>query len=258
MMLSNIPILLYHSISPFEVSGIWVSKRTFNKQIDWLFKNQFKCIETNDVFSEVIPPKSVLITFDDAYNNIYEEGIPILLNYGFSATLFVVSDYTGKKNTWDAGFARRNHMGWDRLIELSGLGFEIASHTHTHRDLTRLSSKEIKIEMEFSKKTIEDRIGKSVQFLSYPFGRHSKLVRDLARDVGYKACFSSNSLIRDRWAIGRMGITFMDTMKDYRIKLHPESGSLYRIEGIKSNAINFLSKGTPLWKSLIGANKITI
>lgn len=254
-MTSDVPILLYHSIAPFEVSGIWVSKMRFENQIRWLYRKGFKSIKPQDLFSNELPQKAVLITFDDAYDNLYEEGVPVLLKYGFSATIFVVSGYAGKKNTWDAGFSRRRHMNWERLEELSDLGFEICSHTHTHRDLTRLPMDEVKMEMELSKKTIQEMIGKPVEFLSYPFGRHTKTVRDCARDIGYSACFSSNSLIRDRWAIGRMSVTFMDTMKEYRVKLHPENEYFYKIEAIKSNAINFLSKGTSIWKGLTRADR---
>ncbi len=254
-MIANVPVLLYHSIAPFEASGIWLPKGRFENQIRWLHRNGFTSIRAHEIFSDNLSPKSVLITFDDAYDNVYEEGIPILQDYGFTATIFAISGYCGKRSTWDAGFSIRGHMNWTRLRELSDMGFEIDSHTHTHRDLTRLSREEIKMEMDLSRKTIQDQIGKPVRFLSYPFGRHTELVRNLAKDLEYIACFSSNPLVRHRWAIGRMGITFMDTMKEFRVKLHPESGCPYKIEGMKTNAINFLSKGTPLWKALAGANK---
>jgi peptidoglycan/xylan/chitin deacetylase (PgdA/CDA1 family) len=251
-MLSTIPILLYHSIAPFELSGVWIPKRRFEEQIRWLFRNKFRCIKLQEIFTNDPFPKSVAITFDDGYDNFYEGGLPVLLKYGFTATIFLVSYYAGKPNTWDAGVTRRTHMGWDKLRELSKLGFEISSHTHTHPDLTRLSRKEIRRELEFSKKIIEDKIGKPVEFLSYPFGRYSKLARDCAKDLGYTACFSSNPLTRDRWAMGRMSVYVIDTMKEYKVKLHPESKSLYKLESIKTTAINFVARGTPIWKSLIG------
>lgn len=250
-MLSNVPILLYHSIAPFELSGVWIPKMRFEKQIRWLFKNHFNCIKPQKLFVDDPPPRPVVITFDDGYDNFYENGLPVMLKYGFTATIFVVSHYVGKTNTWDAGVTRRTHMGWDKLREFPGLGFEIASHTDTHSDLTKLSRKEVRRELEFSKKTIEDKIGKPVEFLSYPFGRHSKFVRDCAKELGYTACFSSNPFSRDRWAIGRMGVYVIDTMKEYRVKVHPQNKSLYKLEGIKTNVINSVSIGTPVWKSLI-------
>ena len=254
--LFNIPILLYHSIVPFELSGVWISKMRFEKQMRWLFKNQFRCIKPPDIFVDDHLPKPVVITFDDGYNNFYKNALPVLLKYGFTATIFVVSYYAGKMNSWDAGITKHTHMEWDKLRELSRLGFEIASHTHTHPDLTNLSRKGIQRELEFSKKTIEDKIGKPVEFLSYPFGRHSKLVRDCAKESGYRACFCSNPFSRDRWAIGRMGIYVIDTMKEYRTKLSPRrKEAFYRIEGIKNNAINFVARGTPLWNSIIKQKK---
>ena len=253
---SDISILLYHSIAPFELSGVWVPKMRFEKQIRWLFENQFKCIKPEDLFDENHFPNSVLITFDDGYDNFHENGLPVLLKYGFTATIFVVSHYAGKMNTWDAGITRRTHMGWEKLREFSRLGFEIASHTHTHPDLTKISGEKIQKELEFSKKMIEDKIGKPVKFLSYPFGRHSKLVRDCAKELGYTACFSSNPFLKDRWAIGRMGMYVIDTMREYKIKLFPQKNTFYyRIEGIKNNAINFVARGTPLWNSIMRSEK---
>ncbi len=246
----DVPVLLYHSIAPFELSGIWITKRRFEKQIEWLFKNGFGSLNPEQLSNSTFK-KSIMITFDDAYDNLYEEGIPVLLKYGFTAIIFVLSGYVGKENSWDAGVTRRTHMGWDRLRELSSLNFEIASHTHTHPDLTKLSRDKVKREMEFSKKLIEDKIGKPVKFLSYPFGRHSKLVRECARESGYTACFSSNPFSKDRWAIGRMGIYIIDTMAEYKVKLYPAKNSpFYNLEGIKNNAINFVARGTPIWKSI--------
>ena len=88
--LFNIPILLYHSIVPFELSGVWISKMRFEKQMRWLFKNQFRCIKPPDIFVDDHLPKPVVITFDDGYNNFYKNALPVLLKYGFTATIFVV------------------------------------------------------------------------------------------------------------------------------------------------------------------------
>lgn len=246
-----LPILVYHSIAPFELSGVWVSRRRFERQIEWLFKNGFRTVTPEEsIRAQPRYERSVLLTFDDGYDNFYQEALPVLLKYGFTATVFVVSGYVGKKNSWDAGITQLTHMGWDKLREISNLGFEIASHTDTHPDLTKLSPKELKRELDFSKKMIEDKIGKPVNYLSYSFGRHSKLVRDCAKEI-YTACFCSNPFSKERWAIGRMGIYIIDTMGEYRAKLFPQkNGAFYIFIGVKNNAINFVARGTPLWNRI--------
>ena len=104
------------------------------------------------------------------------------------------------------------HLTWTQVEDLASLGFEIASHTMTHHDLTRLPLGRLRWELEASKKIIEDRIGKKVRGLAYPFGRTSQRVIEEALKVGYDyGLLSYPTFSNDKMRIGRFSIHSIDT-----------------------------------------------
>lgn len=79
-------------------------------------------------------------------------------------------------------------LTWEQIVELDGAGIEIGSHTVTHPILSRMTENEIEYELRESKKILEERIGKDIVSVSYPFGgaRHyDKRVMEIARKCGY-------------------------------------------------------------------------
>lgn len=255
-------ILVYHKITNFEWGGTWVTPHQFESQMHYLYQNGYKTINPFHLTGKmpVLPfggtgfqpvKKKVLITFDDGYENIYTYAYPLLRKYGFNAIIFIIAGYIGKENLWDVnvGFKRFKHLNWEQIKEIQRAGFVFGSHTVTHPDLTKIPINKAKEEIEISKKIIEDKLGKKVDYLSYPFGRYNNLIKKLAKDAGYSASFTLNPFSSERYAIGRMGIYIIDTMEEFRIKVSGKNNVFYKFEGIKGNIINFFSKGTTLWKS---------
>jgi len=125
--------------------------------------------------------RSLVITFDDGWADNYTNVFPILKEYGLTATVFVVTGFIGKEN----------YMDWNQLREMSGAGISIHSHTVSHKPLAQLSKADIKYELEMSKKTIEDHLGKQVNFLSLPHGVYNKKVLESAQEAGYQSVCTS-------------------------------------------------------------------
>ena len=99
-----------------------------------------------------------------------------------------ITDYTIKKPIFDAHGAvgvlaiisARRPQSEVRLREMQAAGWEIASHTRTHRDLTTLNREELESEIAGSKAELE-AIGLHVHALVYPYGRGNRLVQRLSR-----------------------------------------------------------------------------
>ena len=126
----------------------------------------------------IIKKNSFSITFDDGYLDNYINAYPYLQQKKLPWTLCIVSDFLNSRNK---EFVNKNHlieMAKDKLIT-------IGSHGKTHRRLTTLSINDIKKDLEYSKKSIEDIIGKKVKTFSYPHGDANLNLLNHVKEAGY-------------------------------------------------------------------------
>lgn len=124
------------------------------------------------VQAEEPPVGIVSITFDDATISQYENGLRIAKQYGIRGTLFVGTEGVEKHYTQGGGWA----MNWDQVRAFHRSGWEIGSHTHTHSNMTELSSEEIEWELDQSRLLIEREVGVTPVSYASPFGRFNELV----------------------------------------------------------------------------------
>ena len=110
--------------------------------------------------------KAVVITFDDGYADFYRYAFPILSEYGFSATVFVI---TGLMKPQRMSFKGTECLTLSEVRELHSQGISIGSHTVSHRDLRLLKQDEVENELSGSKKSLEDALGAPVKSFAYPF-----------------------------------------------------------------------------------------
>jgi peptidoglycan/xylan/chitin deacetylase (PgdA/CDA1 family) len=164
-------------------------------------------------------------------------------------TVFQVVGSVGGPNDWDVNLApkRVKHLSWGQIKELVKAGFEMGSHTITHRDLTRLAPRDLALELADSKKALEDETGVGVASISYPFGRYNPRVVDAAVEAGYSSGFTSSpNSGGDRMTIGRWGLYSIDGREALRRKLGLRPGRGF--ERVKNRIIAGLSLGTTLVK----------
>lgn len=250
----GIPILAFHKVDPRWEWGVTrVTPHRFASVVRYLADNGYRTIPlARAVDPEYeLPEKPVILTFDDAYDSIYEHAFPVLQEAGFTATVFVITDYVGDLNTWDVnlGWLRFPHLGWDRIRELADAGFEFGSHTHRHPDLTRIPPERVRDELVVSKAVLEDRLAVPVRFVSYPFGRYNREVIRITRESGYlNACAFWSRVYGDeeQFVFERNAYYLFDRVWNLRAKLG--DNLLTRIETMKLKVINFCSHGTSLVK----------
>lgn len=249
-----VPILAYHKVSNrFEWGINNVSIQSFENQINYLSENHYYTISLEQFLKTSFQIDSkrrpVVITFDDGDESIYHNAFPILEQHRFTATIFVISNYVGKLNSWDANLGRiySRHLCWDQIIELLKAGWEIGSHTATHRDLLGLSPDESKYELQSSRERIEQQVERPIPFISYPFNRYDRRIISLAQQVGYTGgCgLSPQSRLNgapQEFNIQRYGVYAIDNRYAFEMKL-----SNSKIEQFKQRIISFASIGTILY-----------
>lgn len=188
-----VPILTYHSL---DASGavISIAPASFRRQMQALHQWGYRGIGLSTWLdaqdgSSALPPRPVVLTFDDGFANLLDHGAPVLEELGFRATLFVVAGHCGGKNDWpsqDPHVPRLPLLTWSDLGCLSVRGFEIGAHTMTHPLLPRLTAAETAREVRGSQRILQDRLGQAVRTFAYPYGVASRMGRDLVQ-----ACFSA-------------------------------------------------------------------
>lgn len=249
MVFEKIPILAYHKVDKcFEWGVTRVLPSQFSEQMRFLYSRKYSVVPLSQALERESTEKMISITFDDAYESLIHNAFNIMQEYKFKATIFVVSNFVGKKNLWDVNLGREfSHLNWHNLKDLVDAGFEIGSHTHTHPDLTKVPENRLREELLKSKETLEDRLGVRVQLVSYPFGRFSKKVKDVASECGYKGgvCLSHPFKRRyDIFEIDREGIYIFDTIDDFKAKLQLYGSHAFQFEKMKGRIINFFAGAT--------------
>jgi peptidoglycan/xylan/chitin deacetylase (PgdA/CDA1 family) len=191
----NVPILTYHSI---DTSGSVISTKpeVFRSQMEHLSENGYQVVTLNHLIRELTKSdsdltKTVAITFDDGFQNFYTSAFPVLEEYGFKATVFLVTDFCGKTNDWAGNpkdFPLSKVLSWTEIRELNKHGIEFGGHTLTHPDLTKIPEFQLEKEIKDSKAQIEDSIGCEVTTFAYPFGKFNAKVKETVEKSYEAAC----------------------------------------------------------------------
>lgn len=216
----NIPILCYHDVTPNnpDNNGLLISPEKFKEQLQYLKDNNYTPITLDELYdylrnNKEIPEKPVVITFDDGYKGNYEYAYPLLKEFKFPATMFVISNYVG-----GADF-----MTTEQLKEMSNNGIEIESHTSKHDDLSKLNETEQVETLKNAKTSLEKIIEKPVDFVAYPFDRHNSNTRIAVEKAGYKLGFNLNGNFADRkdhnFNMDRIYVNGNDSLKEFESKL---------------------------------------
>lgn len=212
-----VPILMYHPIEePVEGSsypGLFLTREDFIDQIEWLAKSGYEAVTLTEVLDSwfedgVLPPKPVVLTFDDGYVSQYENAFPVMRRLGWPGVLNL--------KALDSDI-------YDRQVEeMARAGWQIASHSVTHPDLPSLTDSQLAGEMTESRRLLEEEFGVSVTDFCYPAGRYDERVIAAVREAGYRSATSTEpGLARpsDRWSLDRIRIELGDGAAELESKL---------------------------------------
>jgi peptidoglycan/xylan/chitin deacetylase (PgdA/CDA1 family) len=198
---SKMVIVTFHRVrDDMSEDGLTCKSAKFEKFCEF-FRDHFRVISLAEQVAGCSAAQdmggTLSITFDDGYRDNFEVAAPILRKLGLPATFFVVTSFVGTRTVafWDSNLPRQpGWMDWDQLRELTSQGFDIGSHTDTHVDLGTADEETARLELETSKRKLDEELGKPVRLFAYPFGMPdniSERARDQVRQAGFACCISA-------------------------------------------------------------------
>jgi peptidoglycan/xylan/chitin deacetylase (PgdA/CDA1 family) len=228
----NLPILMYHRVSPLADSGsdLTVSPQAFQAQLNYLRQHGYQTVTLEHLALACrgearLPRRSVVITFDDAYASLLEHAQPLLERTGYTATVFAVAQALGKHNFWDDGknLPREDCLGASELSSLQGLGWEIGAHGLSHANLAGLPADKLRKETADSKSILEEALHFDIKVFAYPFGSWDAAARAAVQQAGYTAACAispgTSSVTADLLALRRVYLKPTDSLWDFSRKI---------------------------------------
>lgn len=190
---ARVPILMYHYVEYVQDKND--TKRIALNTTPWTLENEIKTLvdagytfmthkELSDVLNGKtrLPPKPVVLTFDDGYRDFYTDAYPILKKYQAKATQYVISGFLGD----------RNHLLVNQLQEIANDGLvEIGAHTVYHVWLKGQAVKTMIDEVSQSKIALQKLIHQPVVSFAYPFGAFDQHALDVVRNLGFYSAVST-------------------------------------------------------------------
>jgi peptidoglycan/xylan/chitin deacetylase (PgdA/CDA1 family) len=195
----GIPILMYHSISEEQATAnhpYFLTNscpQVFAEHMRFLHNNGYEAVSLTEAIrcleAGQTSPKSVVLTFDDGYDDFYTSAYPVMNLYGFSATVFLPTDYIGNESR---SFNNKRCLTWRQVRELHRAGVAFGSHTVTHPQLRSVGPRELAYEVRHSKETLENELGSRIEAFCYPYAfpehdvRFRLGLRSQLEESGYK------------------------------------------------------------------------
>ncbi|MGO3130966.1 MAG: polysaccharide deacetylase family protein [Alcaligenes sp.] len=263
---STVPVMMYHHVTP-EGGMINASPEHFEQHLQWLQRHGWTSLTTEQFVGHLqgqgVPPKSVLITFDDGYLDNWVYAYPLLKKYGFNAVIFLVTDwikdgpvrpYLGQGQDVPAcpehrecearieqGRSDEVILRWSEIHAMQADGvFEFHSHTHTHTrwDLSEQRDQKndkMRWELEQSRKTLMANMDGVSDQLCWPQGYFDSDYVQIAQQAGFRylyttKAFGSNQPGSDPLHIYRFAVrdtTGVSVGRRLNVAIHPVIGPIF-------------------------------
>jgi peptidoglycan/xylan/chitin deacetylase (PgdA/CDA1 family) len=240
-------VLCYHRVLPRSANSqlprYTVTPRQFREQMSFLAAEGFRSLTLDDFRAAAVgvrelPPRSILVTFDDGFADIYLNAWPIARESGITLNLFLCTGLITGEQVEGLDRAESNSpanqresdlcrpLTWAEIHELSRTGVGLGFHSHTHRNHGRLSLAEIAADARKGMALLRDQAGLKPAAFAFPYGHHgaySSQAISVLRQHGLEIFFSTEmdrTPLPCTGPISRLVIHPDDDIQSFRRKLY--------------------------------------
>ncbi|MDA3905699.1 MAG: polysaccharide deacetylase family protein [Bacteroidales bacterium] len=242
MQLGQITCFVYHRFGDERYPSTNISIKDFRKHLEYLKNNEYRVITLGQAVEflnrgKPIPEKTVALSIDDGYQSFLENGMPLLREYGYKATLFINTNQFGSGDL----------LSEEEIRQLIKEGIEIQNHSHSHAYFVNLDPKELaeafRNDLLKSQSIFLEKFGFKPNLYSYPYGEYTPDMQDILKKEGYVAAIAQKSGVIS---------SFSDP---YALPRFPVAGIFAGIDGfirklkMKSMPVQLLQPVNPLLQS---------
>lgn len=192
MPIDGVTILSYHSIDDLG-TPLSVSPRLFAQQMEMIAAEGCTTLTMREVSKHFtrrskFPKRALAITFDDGFENVLTNALPILAKHKLKATVFIITGMAGKRTAWtDRGKVLPSLpiLDWPQVAQLHRAEVEIGAHSITHGFLTQYTDADLHDELSLPKEELESRLNTTIQSFAYPQGDYDPRVVSAVQQAGY-------------------------------------------------------------------------
>ncbi|MCA9448193.1 MAG: polysaccharide deacetylase family protein [Candidatus Omnitrophica bacterium] len=244
-------VLYYHGVPSHRI-------RRFGRQMACLSKR------TRTLRSDFRGPLAsgchhTVLTFDDGYQSVVDNALPILEKMKIPCTFFIPPVYLGKKpgwhEKWEPIYQENELMTRETLEKIASPAVMIGSHSDSHLLLANLDRPSLVMDLKRSRETLEEMVGRPVKQLSFPYGVYNGKVLEAAREAGYDRVFSTEPLpayeSSDEFLTGRTEITLEENPLEFFLKVQGCYWTDWHAHFLKAGIRSFLNESTAKTYALI-------
>ncbi|MEU0026597.1 polysaccharide deacetylase family protein [Streptomyces sp. NPDC006335] len=227
-------VLMYHGVgtrpAQTDRSCLFVPADTLRRQLRHLLDRGWTPLTLDRYLRGDFPGRSVLVTFDDGYLALVEEGLPVLCELGVPATAFVLGGMLGGTSTWMAGMPDEPLLDVQGVRALVDAGLDVECHGWDHCDLTNATTGTLARSLVDAAAVLADITGRRVRAFAYPYGTHDAATRAAVAEAGYEIAFSVHDGA-GRYAVPRVDINATETDATFRLKTLRSYPAMRRMVG---------------------------
>jgi peptidoglycan/xylan/chitin deacetylase (PgdA/CDA1 family) len=217
----DIPVFAYHRFGDDRYASTNISLETFEKQLQFLKDNKYSVFTFGDAIAkwkngDAFPEKSVIITVDDGYLSFYTGAYPLLMKYGYTATVFVQTGTVGGGD----------FMSWKQIEEIQDSGIEIGNHSHSHAYFLNFPveerKREFQADLEKALAVFTKYHGDPPKIYAYPYGEWTQDMEEVLQQKGVIAA-----------AVQKSGV-FCGDSHEFAVPRFPMGGPFGTLDGFKN------------------------
>lgn len=184
----HVPILMYHYIGPLPDDAdelrraLNVEPEAFEAQLRYLREAGYTTVTLYDIYDALtmgkpLPPKPIVLTFDDGYEDAYTYAMPLLQKYGDVGVFFVMAD--------TADLHIPGYLSWDQVRALADGGMDVEGHGRGHYDLRGRDLDFLVYQILGIQEAVDVVTGRPARFFCYPSGGYDDQVIAVVKSANY-------------------------------------------------------------------------